>query len=578
MKTSKKITAKAALLILFLAAASLFSASDGGAQTDPRWDPWIGCPDHGWDEYDGVYAIGVYNDGYGDGDEVYVGGDFTITDECGTGDPVTNIAKWNGQHWEWIGSALDDYTVHALEVHDGKLYIGTDDGLYYYDGGWITKVPGISGADGSVHALHATDDGWGELFVGGCFTHVNGLVADSIAIYDGSWITIDSLINPSGKGVISYDEPNSMLEPATVYAIEEYNDKIFIGGHLFYPGHYTEEIGLIAQMDRYDPVIDKVLGGLQGDWWYHRHGVFALEVYDGRLFAGGKILTAYNSNGTVALDIKYLVEYDDYSTAWIDSTGGVDLSWHWPLDEAEPVWALAVFDDGTGAGEEIYVGGEFDRAGFGPDIYTYHIAKWDESTGWTKGIDGLEDNPSDYYDSIFALEAVWDDYYWEYEDLIVGGEGFYGVQVSADPGNYEYVESSGVLRYAPDEYFAADTYIIDSINGSQVKLQLDAGANENYYRNCLVLGSATGTYPGFPLPGGYVEMPLVWDSLTDTVLALLNISVFLDFLGQLDGSGRAVATIDAPPIPGWAGTDLYFSFIMDNPYDYASEPLKIRIQ
>lgn len=579
MNTSWRSRSRVPFLILFLAAASILTGSIGTASTDPRWDPWIGGPDHGWDDYDGVYAIGVYNDGYGEGDEIYVGGDFTITSECGTGDPINNFAKWNGQHWEEIGSTLNNRTVHALEVYDGKLYIGTDDGLFYYDGGWITEEPGISGAAGSVHALYATGNGYDELYVGGCFTHAGGMRADSIAIFDGSWTTIDSQINPSsGKGVISYDEPNGMMEPATVYAIEEYNDKIFVGGHLFYPDNFTEERGLIAQMDLYDPVIDKVLDGLQGEAWYHLHGVFALEVYDDRLFAGGKILTCYNADGSLALEINYLVEYDDYSTAWVDSTGGVDLSWHWPLDEVAPVWALAVFDDGTGAGEEIYVGGEFDRAGFGPDIHTYHIAKWDETAGWSKVIGGLEDY-SDYYDeTIYALEAVWDDSYMEYDDLIVGGEYFYGVKVSADPGNDEYIESYGVLRYAPDEYFTADSYVIDAINGSTITLQLDAGANENYFRTSLVLGSATGTYPGFPLPGGYVEMPLVWDNFTDTILNLLNISVFLDFLGQLDGSGRAVATLDAPPIPGWAGTELYFSFIMDNPFNYASEPLKIRIE
>jgi len=127
------------------------------------------------------------------------------------------------------------------------------------------------------------------------------------------------------------------------------------------------------------------------------------------------------------------------------------------------------------------------------------------------------------------------------------------------------------------ETLVADTYEIAQPTGGTVNLTLDAGPSHanRYY---LILGSVTGTDPGFPLPGGYATLPLNWDVFTDFVLAFLNTPAFTGFLGTLDGSGRAAAQINAPPLPpATIGVILYFAYCLNNPFDFASNPVEIEI-
>jgi hypothetical protein len=99
---------------------------------------------------------------------------------------------------------------------------------------------------------------------------------------------------------------------------------------------------------------------------------------------------------------------------------------------------------------------------------------------------------------------------------------------------------------------------IDESAGGSIAFSLNAGtANAN--RNYLILGGLTGTEPGFPLPVGFVNLPLNWDVFTDLVLALANSPVFSNFMGQLNNSGEAAAKLNAPPLPGFAGTVMHFA-------------------
>jgi len=118
---------------------------------------------------------------------------------------------------------------------------------------------------------------------------------------------------------------------------------------------------------------------------------------------------------------------------------------------------------------------------------------------------------------------------------------------------------------------------ISAASGLSVDLTLDAGTVHGG-RNYLVTGSTSGTEPGTLLPGGLVTIPLNRDWFTDFVLARLNTSLFDDFWGQLDSSGKATATLNAPPLgAGWIGTTLHFAFATANPWDYASNAVPIEI-
>jgi hypothetical protein len=117
-----------------------------------------------------------------------------------------------------------------------------------------------------------------------------------------------------------------------------------------------------------------------------------------------------------------------------------------------------------------------------------------------------------------------------------------------------------------------------SETGGIVTFYLFGGA-PNGGRSYILLGSMSGTYPGYPLPGGLV-LPLNWDVFTDTVLSLINTRIFKNFLGALtwgSSSGWAEFDTQGPLPPGYVGTKLYFAYCLYNPYDFVSNAVMIEI-
>ena len=86
----------------------------------------------------------------------------------------------------------------------------------------------------------------------------------------------------------------------------------------------------------------------------------------------------------------------------------------------------------------------------------------------------------------------------------------------------------------------------------------------------------SGTIPGTPLPGGTV-LPLNWDAFSDVVLELVNTSLFQNFMGQVNVNGMGLAKLNAPPVPGYGGMNMYFAFTLYNPFDYVSNAVAIPI-
>jgi hypothetical protein len=124
-----------------------------------------------------------------------------------------------------------------------------------------------------------------------------------------------------------------------------------------------------------------------------------------------------------------------------------------------------------------------------------------------------------------------------------------------------------------------DTYSVSEASGALVNLTLDAGA-ANAHRHYLLLGSMTGVHPGQPLPGGLRELPLIFDDLTAAVMLYLNTPLFSAFLATLDASGRSTAQLNTggPMPPGSAGHTMYFAYALNNPFDFASNPVSIGIK
>jgi hypothetical protein len=121
------------------------------------------------------------------------------------------------------------------------------------------------------------------------------------------------------------------------------------------------------------------------------------------------------------------------------------------------------------------------------------------------------------------------------------------------------------------------THEIPASTGWSIRFDLRAGT-ANAGRTYLLLGTASGTSPGYPLPGGMATLPLNWDPLTDAVLAHLNTDLFQDFYGTLSGEGERCALIHCGPLPGSAiGVNMHFAYALNNRFDFVSNALPITV-
>ena len=111
--------------------------------------------------------------------------------------------------------------------------------------------------------------------------------------------------------------------------------------------------------------------------------------------------------------------------------------------------------------------------------------------------------------------------------------------------------------------------------GGAVTLTLDAGGH-NAGRSYVILGSVTGTTPGFVIQG--VPVPLQLDSFSVAVASLLNTPVFADFAGITNPTGGAVGILRVPPLTAaCVGLEFYFASALVAPLTAASNAVKITI-
>jgi hypothetical protein len=137
-------------------------------------------------------------------------------------------------------------------------------------------------------------------------------------------------------------------------------------------------------------------------------------------------------------------------------------------------------------------------------------------------------------------------------------------------GNVLYFEAMGPM--------SADATLI-SRSGGQVNLHLNAGA-ANAGRNYVVLGSISGTSPGFALPGGLATMPLNRDVFSKYIQTNISAPYFVNFTGSLDASGEAKAMFDTlGPIPPVFPTGKigHFAYALAGPWNYTSNAVAIEI-
>jgi C1A family cysteine protease len=153
---------------------------------------------------------------------------------------------------------------------------------------------------------------------------------------------------------------------------------------------------------------------------------------------------------------------------------------------------------------------------------------------------------SDYFEDVNAAQVymrAWDSHYDDIVEALI--DDFRVDHILSDPSLW------------------ADAYSIPVSTGASIHFSLDAGlghANRTY----LMLGSLSGTLPGFTFPSGQV-LPLNWDAFTDLLLMLIGSPVCPNFYSSLDATGKGGATLHVPgPLdPVLLGTELRFAYVLD---------------
>jgi len=142
------------------------------------------------------------------------------------------------------------------------------------------------------------------------------------------------------------------------------------------------------------------------------------------------------------------------------------------------------------------------------------------------------------------------------------------------------VDAFFVRRIVKDASLWGDAYTLSTATGSLIRYNLDAGT-ANAGRQYLIMGTLSGTSPGFTLPGGMV-MPINWDLFTTFMLTSLSNPVFQDFIGVLDGAGCATAELNTfgPINPLVVGMDINFAFTLRPPagWDFTSNTIKLHFE
>ena len=345
------------------AGGSFTTAGGLAANRAAKWDgtSWSALGS-GLDNH--VFALTAFDDGNGGGPGLYASGAFTSAG----GVPANRIAKWDGAGWSALGSGMDAGVFVLTEFDDG-----TGGGPALYAGGpsraraeFLQRITSRSGTGSagrpSVQAGYSrksaisrsstTARGVGLPSTSeGIFLSVGGVGARHAARWDGSsWSALgDRGMSPVSGFVSCYVE-----------ALAVFDDRSGGGPALYAGGFFEAGAAAVKYVAKWEGATWSPLGNGPNEL------VFALTVFDDgggpALYAGGRFTQA---GGAPA---NYVAKWDGASWSPI-GVGGNGTNYH--------VHVLEVFDDGTGGGPALYAGGEFTTAG---GVAASRIAKWDGSS------------------------------------------------------------------------------------------------------------------------------------------------------------------------------------------------------
>jgi hypothetical protein len=156
------------------------------------------------------------------------------------------------------------------------------------------------------------------------------------------------------------------------------------------------------------------------------------------------------------------------------------------------------------------------------------------------------------------------------------GAGAPGKDRDGDPRPIMGTPDMGADEYAGLHRLEADTFALPEAGGV-VNFSLNAGP-DNGGRIYFLLGTISGTVPGFSLPGGQASLRINWDAFTNIVWNLLNSPLFYNFWVNLDPTGQGTAQMNAPFVPpGFVGVKMHYAFCLGWPWEFVSNPIEIEI-
>jgi hypothetical protein len=262
--------------------------------------------------------------------DLYAGGAFSAAG----GIAANHVARWNGSQWSPVGAGFDG-EVWSLCVHQGQLYAGGQfdtsgsqptRGIARWNGSqWVAVGGGVQWQLGMYQCVRTMLSDGADLFVAGDFDRAGTVPASYVARWDGAqWHALGGGINNFGWAMLwslakyqnriyvggAFGQAGSVLSEniaawdgtqwhavgaglqGTSYG-SVVNDLCVHGGDLFVGGHFTHSGSVtdLYSIARWDGAQFHSLGGV-AIAEVNPPSVFALESWNGRLYAGGEFQVA----------------------------------------------------------------------------------------------------------------------------------------------------------------------------------------------------------------------------------------------------------------------------------------------
>ncbi len=328
-----------------LVAAGLFSAAGGQPVSNiARWNgtSWqpLGTGIVGAGPLPGVRALIVHNLG------LIAAGAFTSAG----GQAMSNIARWDGASWSPLGAGVDG-SVNSLAGHNGSVIVGGDfdsaggqpaNDIARWDGAaWSALGAGIGGPGDLDHVsrLHVYK---GLLIAGGKFASAGGVAAQNIAAWNPTTTQWSAVA--SGGGALDGE----------ITALQEDEGELVAAGHFYTP---QKVINVVRRAGAaWEPMGSGVV-------LYHP----AVGVHSGT----GLLLVSYRDDPILAGHFTHVGGVPASNIARWDGAAWLPLGPGLIGQYGYGVKAMAVHNDG------LVAGGLFTHAGAQPVNY---IARWDGET------------------------------------------------------------------------------------------------------------------------------------------------------------------------------------------------------